>query len=43
MKKVIAGLSVIGRIIVYIIGMFTFSNVAIDLLFPDTPNEENVD
>lgn len=43
MKKVIAGLSVIGRLIVYIIGMFAFSNMAIDLLFPDAPIEENVD
>lgn len=43
MRKVIAGLSVIGRLIVYIIGMFAFSNMAIDLLFPDAPIEENVD
>lgn len=35
MKKVIACLSVTGRLIVYIIGMLAFSNVAVDLLFPD--------
>lgn len=43
MKKVIAGLSVIGRLIVYIIGVIGFSNMAMDLLFPDEPVEENVD
>lgn len=43
MRKVIAGLSVIGRLIVYIIGVIGFSSMAVDLLFPDSLVEEIVD
>ena len=43
MKKVITVLSVIGRVIVYLIGVIAFSHTAADLLFPDAPVEEIVD